>query len=359
MGAYILRRIGQMVPTLAGVMLLIFVLFNAVGGDPALVLAGKITNKEQIENIRKQLGVDQPWYVQMGYFGFEVATGFTCTWRSFTEKPEPPKSDPKADAKPDAKADTKADTKAAPKAAPPSGCQAVRSWATNEEVPKILATRIGPTLSIMIPVLVLETIIAIFLAIGVAYVRGTLTDRMIMMICTVAMSISFLVYIIVAQYYFGFKWGVFPVQGWSDNFWKNMANYAPLPIMLAIFVGLAPALRLYRSFFLDEINSDYVRTARAKGLSENKVLLKHVMRNAMIPIITNVGIAVPSLFVGSFLLESFFSIPGLGREILVAVNRSDFPVIKAATVYLAMITMIINLLVDITYKAIDPRVTFK
>jgi peptide/nickel transport system permease protein len=336
-----------MVPTLAGVMLLIFVLFNAVGGDPALVLAGKITNKEQIENIRKQLGVDQPWYVQMGYFGFEVATGFTCTWRSFTEKPEPPKSDPKAD------------IKAAPKAAPPSGCQAVRSWATNEEVPKILATRIGPTLSIMIPVLVLETIIAIFLAIGVAYVRGTLTDRMIMMICTVAMSISFLVYIIVAQYYFGFKWGVFPVQGWSDNFWKNMVTYAPLPIMLAIFVGLAPALRLYRSFFLDEINSDYVRTARAKGLSENKVLLKHVMRNAMIPIITNVGIAIPSLFVGSFLLESFFSIPGLGREILVAVNRSDFPVIKAATVYLAMITMIINLLVDITYKAIDPRVTFK
>jgi peptide/nickel transport system permease protein len=336
-----------MVPTLAGVMLLIFVLFNAVGGDPALVLAGKITNKEQIENIRKQLGVDQPWYVQMGYFGFEVATGFTCTWRSFTEKPEPPKSDPKVD------------TKAAPKAAPPSGCQAVRSWATNEEVPKILATRIGPTLSIMIPVLVLETIIAIFLAIGVAYVRGTLTDRMIMMICTVAMSISFLVYIIVAQYYFGFKWGVFPVQGWSDNFWKNMVTYAPLPIMLAIFVGLAPALRLYRSFFLDEINSDYVRTARAKGLSENKVLLKHVMRNAMIPIITNVGIAIPSLFVGSFLLESFFSIPGLGREILVAVNRSDFPVIKAATVYLAMITMVINLLVDITYKAIDPRVTFK
>jgi peptide/nickel transport system permease protein len=355
MGAYILRRIGQMVPTLAGVMLLIFVLFNAVGGDPALVLAGKITNKEQIENIRKQLGVDQPWYVQMGYFSFEVATGFTCTWRSFTEKPDAEKAGDKAAPK----ADGKADAKAAPKAAAPSGCQAVRSWATNEEVPKILATRIGPTLTIMIPVLVLETIIAVLLAIGVAYVRGTLTDRMIMMVCTIAMSISFLVYIIVAQYYFGFKWGMFPVQGWSDSFWKNVGTYAPLPIMLAIFVGLAPALRLYRSFFLDEINSDYVRTARAKGLSENVVLLKHVMRNAMIPIITNVGIAIPSLFVGSFLLESFFSIPGLGREILVAVNRSDFPVIKAATVYLAMITMIINLLVDITYKAVDPRVSFK
>jgi peptide/nickel transport system permease protein len=347
MGAYVLRRLWQMIPTLAGVMLLIFVLFNWVGGDPALVLAGKITNKEQIENIRKQLGVDQPSYVQLAYFGFEVATGFTCTWRSYTDKQEPPKVDPKADPKDAAKAPAK------------SGCQAVRSWATNEEVPKILTTRIGPTLTIMIPVLILETILGVILAIGVAYVRGSLTDRMIMMICTVAMSISFLVYIIVAQYYFGFKWGMFPVQGWSDSFWKNLTNYAPLPIMLAVFVGLAPALRLYRSFFLDEINNDYVRTARAKGLAEKTVMLKHVLRNAMIPILTNIGIALPGIFVGSFLLESFFSIPGLGREILVAVNRSDFPVIKAATVYLAMLTMLINLSVDVLYKAVDPRVSFK
>ena len=354
MGAYVLRRLWQMIPTLAGVMLLIFVLFNWVGGDPALVLAGKITNKDQIENIRKQLGVDQPSYVQLAYFGFEVATGFTCTWRSYTEKPTPPKADTTAETKTDAK-----DAKGTDKAAPTSGCQAVRSWATNEEVPKILTSRIGPTLTIMIPVLILETVLGVILAIGVAYVRGSLTDRMIMMVCTIAMSISFLVYIIVAQYYFGFKWGMFPVQGWSDSFWKNLTTYAPLPIMLAVFVGLAPALRLYRSFFLDEINNDYVRTARAKGLAEKTVMLKHVLRNAMIPILTNIGIALPGIFVGSFLLESFFSIPGLGREILVAVNRSDFPVIKAATVYLAMITMLINLGVDVLYKAVDPRVSFR
>ena len=131
------------------------------------------------------------------------------------------------------------------------------------------------------------------------------------------------------------------------------------PIMLAVFVGLAPQLRLYRSFFLDEINQDYVRTARAKGLSEKKVMLKHVLRNALIPILTNVGISLPGVFVGSFLLEVFFSIPGLGREIITAVNRSDFPVIKAVTVYLAMLTMIINLLVDVMYKLVDPRVSFK
>ena len=312
MMAYVLRRLWQMIPTLAGVVLLIFFLFNAVGGDPALVLAGKITNPEQIANIRKQLGVDEPYWYQLWVFVKQIVTFYFG-----------------------------------------------RSWATNEEVSKIFLTRIGPTLTIMIPVLVLETVIGVILAIGVAYVRGTMTDRIIMMICTMAMSISFLVYIIVAQYYFGFKWGVFPVQGWTDSFTKNLLLYAPLPIMLAVFVGLAPALRLYRSFFLDEINHDYVRTARAKGLSETTVMLKHVLRNAMIPILTNIGIALPGIFVGSFLLETFFSIPGLGREILVAVNRSDFPVIKAATVYLAMVTMIINLAVDVMYKAVDPRVTFK
>jgi peptide/nickel transport system permease protein len=234
-----------------------------------------------------------------------------------------------------------------------------RSWSTNEEVSRILLTRVGPTLTIMVPVLLIETTLAVIFAIMVAYVRGSLTDRAIMIVCTTAMSISFLVYIIFGQWLFGFILGVFPVQGWSESFTKNLFTYAPLPIMLAILVGLAPALRLYRSFFLEEINQDYVRTARAKGLPEKVVMLKHVLRNALIPILTNVGIYLPGLFVGSFLLEVFFSIPGLGREIITAVNRSDFPVIKAVTVYLAMLTMIINLLVDVTYKFVDPRVSFK
>ncbi|HEX5130545.1 MAG TPA: ABC transporter permease [Usitatibacter sp.] len=312
MTAYVIRRLWQMIPTIAGVILLIFFLFNWVGGDPAQVLAGKISNPEQIANIRKQLGVDQPYWYQLWVFVQQV---FTFDFG--------------------------------------------RSWSTNEEVKHILLTRIGPTLTIMVPVLVIQTVLAVILAIGVAYVRGTVTDRAIMIVCTVAMSISFLVYIIVFQWLFGFILGWFPVQGWSESFWKNLFTYAPLPIMLAVFVGLAPQLRLYRSFFLDEINQDYVRTARAKGLPEKKVMLKHVLRNAMIPILTNVGISLPGIFVGSFLLEVFFSIPGLGREIITAVNRSDFPVIKAVMVYLAIITMIINLTVDVMYKYVDPRVSFK
>jgi peptide/nickel transport system permease protein len=310
--AYVIRRLWQMIPTIAGVILLIFFLFNWVGGDPAQVLAGKISNPEQIANIRKQLGVDEPYWYQLWVFVKQV---FTFDFG--------------------------------------------RSWSTNEEVSRILLTRVGPTLTIMIPVLVIETVLAVSFAIMVAYVRGSLTDRTIMIVCTVAMSISFLVYIIVFQWLFGFILGWFPVQGWSESFWKNLVTYAPLPIMLAVAVGLAPQLRLYRSFFLDEINQDYVRTARAKGVPEKTVMLKHVLRNAMIPILTNIGISLPGIFVGSFLLEVFFSIPGLGREIITAVNRSDFPVIKAVTVYLAVLTMLINLMVDVMYKYVDPRVSFK
>jgi peptide/nickel transport system permease protein len=310
--AYVIRRLWQMIPTLAGVILLIFILFNWVGGDPAHVLAGKISNPEQIANIRKQLGVDQPYWYQLWVFVTQV---FTFDFG--------------------------------------------RSWSTNEEVSRILLTRVGPTLTIMLPVVFIETVLSVTFAVMVAYVRGTLTDRAIMAVCTTAMSVSFLVYIIFFQWLFGFILGWFPVQGWSESFWKNLVTYAPLPIMLAVAVTLAPSLRLYRSFFLDEISQDYVRTARAKGVPEKVVMMKHVMRNALIPILTNVGIALPGVFVGSFLLEVFFSIPGLGREIITAVNRSDFPVIKAVTVYLAVFTMIINLLVDVMYKFVDPRVSFK
>jgi peptide/nickel transport system permease protein len=312
MGAYIVRRLWQTVPTLAGVILLVFILFNWVGGDPALVLAGKVPDPAQIENIRRQLGLDQPWWVQLWIFVQQV---FTFDFG--------------------------------------------RSWSTNQLVSEVLLTRIGPTLTIMVPMLVLETLLAVTLALLVAYVRGSLTDRAVMLLTTVAMSVSFLVYIIVFQWLLGFKLAWFPVQGWSDDLWTNLTRYAPLPVLLGVLVSVAPSLRLYRSFFLDEIGQDYVRTARAKGLTENRVMLRHVLRNAMIPILTYVGIGLPGLFVGSFLLEIFFSIPGLGREVIESVNRSDFPVIKAITVYLAIITMSVNLLVDVLYRVADPRVSFK
>jgi peptide/nickel transport system permease protein len=312
MFSYLLRRIWQMIPTLLGVILLIFFLFKFFGGDPAEIIAGLSATAEQIASIRAQLGLERSIWEQLWIFIRQI---FTLDWG--------------------------------------------KSWATNEEISRIFATRLPATLTIMIPILLLEVLLAIAAGLAVAYVRGSLTDRVIMIVTTVALSVSFLVYIIVGQYLFGFVLGWFPVQGWTDSTWKNLLTYAPLPVFLAVLVSLAPQTRLYRSFFLDEIGQDYVRTARAKGVGENAILLKHVLRNALIPILTNVATSLPGVFIGSFLIEVFFSIPGLGREILTAVNRSDYPVIQAATVYLAALTMLINLITDVLYKFVDPRVVLK
>jgi len=310
--AYVVRRLWQTVPTLLGVVLLVFFLFNFVGGDPAYLLAGKISNPEQIENIRRQLGVDQPYAVQLWIFIKQIVTGDFGA-----------------------------------------------SWATNEKVSDIFATRLGPSLTILIPMLVVETLLSMAAAMLVAYVRGSLTDRMVMIGCTVGQSISILVYIIVFQYVLAYQFGWFPVQGWGEGLAENLLKYSLLPVIVGAIVMIAPDTRLYRSFFLDEINQDYVRTARAKGMSEGRVMWVHVLRNASIPIITNVMIMLPALLTGEFLIERFFSIPGIGREILLAVERSDFPVIKAVTIYVAIATMVVNLLTDLLYRAVDPRVQLK
>ena len=312
MAAYLIRRLWQMIPTLIGVVLLVFFLFKFFGGDPAEILAGQFATAQRVQEIRDQLGLNQPWYVQLGIYFKSIVT---LNWGT--------------------------------------------SWATQEAVSNIFATRLPATLTVMFPILILDALIALPIAMWVAYRRGSLADRTIMVITTVALSISFLVYIILGQYFFGFQLGMFPVQGWSDSTWTNLTTYVPLPVMLALLVGVAPQTRLYRTFFLDELGHDYVRTARAKGMTENTVLFKHVLRNAMIPILTNIGLALPGVFIGSFLIEVFFSIPGLGREVILAVNRSDYPVIQAAAVYLSMLTMLINLSVDILYKLVDPRVVLK
>jgi peptide/nickel transport system permease protein len=309
---YFLRRILQMIPTLIGVVLLVFFLFKYFGGDPAEILGGLQATPEQIESIRTELGLNEPVPVQLWMFVTKVVT---FDWGS--------------------------------------------SWATREPVLEIFKSRLPATLTVMIPILLLEVVFGIVAGMAVAYVRGSLTDRAVMIVCTIAMSISFLVYVILGQYVFAFQLGWFPVQGWSSSLATNLIQFAPLPVFLAVVVSLGPYTRLYRSFFLDEINQDYVRTARAKGVGESRILFVHVLRNAMIPILTNVATHLPSVFIGSFLIEVFFSIPGLGREVYTAVNRSDYPVIEAVTVYLAVLTMAINLLTDLLYKVVDPRVVLK
>jgi peptide/nickel transport system permease protein len=310
--AYILRRLWQMLPTMAGVVVLVFLLFNWVGGDPAYILAGKMSNAEAIANIRSQLGVDQPYHVQLWIFVQQILT-----------------------------------------------FDFGNAWSTGEPVSHIISSRLGPSLTVLLPLTILETVIGIALALAIAFVRGSLTDRAVMVACTVGMSISILVYIIVFQYFFAYQMGLFPVQGWGDSVGENLVRYATLPILIGLAVSIAPTLRLYRSFVLDEVNQDYVRTARAKGLPERRIVWVHVLRNAAIPIITHVMANLPALLIGAFLLERFFGIPGIGREVILAVERSDFPVIKAVTVYVAAATMVFNLLADLMYQAVDPRVQLK
>ncbi|HEU4921551.1 MAG TPA: ABC transporter permease, partial [Burkholderiales bacterium] len=231
--SYLAKRLAQFVPTLLGVMALVFFVFNWVGGDPAYILAGKIASPERIEEIRRSLGVDQPYWVQLGIFVKQIAL---------------------------------ADFGA--------------SWSTNERVSQIFATRLGPSLTVLIPLLAISTVLSLAAAMLVAYYRGSLTDRAVMIACTVGQSISILVYIIVLQYVLGYQLGWFPVQGWGGTLRENLFAYAALPILVGVLVALAPDIRLYRSFFLEEINQDYVRTARAKGLGEGRVMWLHVLRNA-------------------------------------------------------------------------------
>jgi peptide/nickel transport system permease protein len=310
--SYTLRRLWQFVPTLAGVVLLVFFLFNWIGGDPAYILAGKISNPETIANIRRQLGVDQPYAVQLWIFVKQILSGDFGV-----------------------------------------------SWSTNESVNNIFRTRLGPSLTVLVPLLLISTLLGMAAAMLVAYVRGSLTDRAVMVACTVAQSVSILVYILVFQYVLAYQFGWFPVQGWGVTFLDNLFRYAVLAIIVGVAVSLAPDIRLYRTFFLDEINQDYVRTARAKGMSEARVMWVHVLRNAAIPIVTNILLQLPGLLAGAFLIERFFGIPGIGREVILAVERSDFPIIKAVTVYVAVATMVANLAADLIYKAIDPRVQLK
>ncbi|AOZ48538.1 ABC transporter permease [Chromobacterium vaccinii] len=312
MSAFIIRRLLQMIPTLFGVMLLVFTLFTLVGGDPSLVLAGKHFSAEVLAHIRAQLGLDKSLPEQFLLFAHQVLTLDFGT-----------------------------------------------SWSTQQPVSDIIGSRIGPSLTLTGAMLVVDLLVAIPLAALVAYFRGGLTDHIVTISCTVAMSISALIYIIAGQFFLGFKLGWFPVRGWGDSFWVNLFVYVPLPLLLGLMVSLGPDIRFYRSFFVEELGQDYVRTARAKGLSERQIMLKHVLRNALIPVVTSVMMSLPYMLLGALVLESFFGIPGMGNEVVQAVNKSDFPVIKAITIYIAIATMVFNLLGDLVYKWIDPRVQLK
>jgi peptide/nickel transport system permease protein len=209
---------------------------------------------------------------------------------------------------------------------------------------------IGPSLMLTVPIFFAGLITSVMLSLFCAFWRDTWVDRFFVVLSVALMSINYLVWIVGGQYLLGFKLGWFPVWGFESP------RYLVLPVLIGVFSGLGAELRFYRTIMLDEAHRDYVRTARAKGVSRGGVLFKHVLKNAMIPIITNTVIAIPFLYTGSLLLESFFGIPGLGYLGINAINSSDVDVVRAIVLIGSILFVAANLLTDICYAVVDPRV---
>jgi peptide/nickel transport system permease protein len=217
-----------------------------------------------------------------------------------------------------------------------------------------IRTRMWPSLAIALPTLLVGVAVCLTLALSLAFFRATYIDFIGVVACVAAMSISGLFYIIGGQYLISKLWNLVPISGYGQGL--DTWRFVLLPAAVGVIGGIGGGARLYRTIFLEEINRDYVRTARAKGLSEVRVLFAHVLRNGMIPILTAVVVALPTLFIGSLVLESFFGIPGLGSYTIDAIEAQDFSVVRAM-VFLGSVLYIIGLiLTDISYTLADPRI---
>jgi len=220
-----------------------------------------------------------------------------------------------------------------------------------------IKTRMGPSLAIALPVFVMGLFVTVSFALLLVLFRATYFDFWGVVACVAMMSISSLFYIIGGQYVVSKIWNLVPISGYAPGL--DGAKFLLLPVVVSVIAGIGSSTRWYRTIFLEEIGKDYVRTARAKGLSEAIVLFRHVLRNAMIPILTGVVVVIPLLFMGSLITESFFGIPGLGSYTIDAINAQDFAVVRAM-VFLGSLLYIIGLLLtDISYTLVDPRVRFE
>lgn len=308
---YIFRRLLYMIPVLLGVCLIIFVLFNLVAPDPALLKLGKHGTVEQIAQINHELGLDRPLWVQ---YLDTVKSAFTLDFG--------------------------------------------RSWATQQDILEMIKLGALPSLSITGPLFLISTILSIALALLVAFYRGKLIDRFVLLLSIAGMSIPSLAVVLFGQWFFGYYLSWFEISGYESGF-PEFIPYVILPVFLYVFVNFGADTRFYRTVILDEVYQDYVRTARSKGLSETVIMFKHVLKNSMIPILTQIIIQIPFLILGLLFAETFFSIPGLGAMIVNAVNNSDFPVIKAMAILSSIFFMLFGILTDVAYTLVDPRMRLK
>lgn len=229
-----------------------------------------------------------------------------------------------------------------------------KSDATGEPIWNRLKAGVGPSATVAALVFFTSLVAQVSLALGIALYRGTGLDAWATFLCVLLMSVVYVVYIIGGQFLLGKVMKLAPIAGYGDGL--SALRFSFLPVVVAILAGLGARVRFYRTLFLEEMSQDYVRTARAKGVPERRVLFRHVLRNASIPILTSVVLSIPFLLMGSLLLESFFAIPGLGSLTVDAINSQDFAVVRAM-VFLGTVLYIVGaILTDVSYAVADPRV---
>ncbi len=311
---YAVRRLLELIPTTVGILLLTFVLFNVVGGSSAQVVLGKNATKASIEAFNKRYGYDKPLILNTR----EGESVFDSQFFNFIKNV--------------ARGDFGMSTE------------------HREPVMDVLKRGVGPTLSLTVPMVVCGTLLGLALALGCAALRGGAFDKGVLVMSTVLMSVNYVVWVLAGQFFLAYKWRIFPIWGYENAF------YLALPVLIGVLSSLGVDIRFFRTAVLDEIYKPYVRTARAKGLSRTAILVKHVLRNSLIPIVTYVSLSIPYLFTGSLLLETFFGIPGLGSVSLNAINSADLAVVRAVVLLGALLYQVVNLVTDLAYAALDPRV---
>ena len=306
------RKILYAIPLLFGVTLISFLLMVYFGPDLTYSLIGKNPTAEQIAEVRTQLGYDQPFFIRYGMFLKEMVT-----------------------------------------------FDFGNSLSTGERVSSILLRTVPVSFAVALPGFVLSELLALALALIAANNRGGFVDKGIMVFAVVGMSISFLIVVIVFQIAFCSIYGLnlFPVQGWVVSNVADYFHYVAVPTMVIVFVGLGYNTRFFRAVIVEELNRDYVRTARAYGVSRFRILSAHILKNAMIPISTRVIISLPFVVIaGNLVIERYFNIPGVGLITYNAITTGDLPIVKAVVTSTAILYVIALVFTDIVYRMIDPRV---
>jgi len=325
MAAYLIRRLGYGLLTVLGVLLLLFVLFFTVTDpdDIARKAVGERARPEVYAQWKKNHGYDRPLLVNRAYAASDR--------RRYT------------------------DSLLFDHYRRMLSFDFGNSDADDSSISRRLKEGMGPSLSLTVPLFVFGLVLGVLLALFVAFFRETYIDRAALVVCMLTMSIAGLLYIISGQYLIGMLLKWFPISGFAFEPWLA-ARFLALPLLVGIVSGMGADVRLYRTIFVEEINRDYVRTARAKGCGEARVMLAHVLRNALIPILTNIVITIPFLFTGALLLESFFGIPGLGSLTVEAIHGNDFSTLRTMVYLGALLFIAGQILTDISYALADPRV---